>query len=64
MPKKKYIYFESGDALVFNGSPSMSVFHGIDKILIDTCPDFLPDLENVRVSLQFREYLTNYIDQT
>jgi hypothetical protein len=56
MSKQKYIYFESGDALVFNGGPSHQVWHGIDMILPDTCPTYLPGLNNMRVSLQFREY--------
>ena len=47
--------FESGDVLVFNGSTDWNVRHGIDEILPHTCPEYLPPLEEHRISLQFRD---------
>jgi len=58
MKDQRYVYCESGDALMFNGGQSHQVWHGIDKILADTCPAPLVDLKQLRVSLQFREYTT------
>jgi hypothetical protein len=44
--------------LVFNGGLDWQVLHGVDNIEADTCPEYLPQLETFRISLQFREVVT------
>ena len=48
------IKFASGDILVFNSSSQSNVLHGIDSIEAGTCPLFLPNLQEKRISIQFR----------
>jgi len=55
MSRKTTINFESGDALIFNGGTEYDIFHGIDEIRANTCPLHLPDLTDMRVSIQFRQ---------
>jgi hypothetical protein len=50
----KDIVFQSGDVLMFNGAAEAEVLHGIDEIILETCPNYLPKLKDLRVSLQFR----------
>lgn len=49
------IDFESGDVLVFNGGTEWNIFHGIDTIVANTAPQFLPTLSESRISLQLRQ---------
>jgi len=55
MARKTTINFESGDALVFNGGTEYDIFHGITEILANTCPIHLPEITDMRVSIQFRQ---------
>ena len=47
--------FESGDILVFNGGTEYDIKHGIDNVLENTAPSFLPELQNYRLSVQLRQ---------
>lgn len=53
---------QSGDAVVFNGSPALNIQHGVSKVFEDTTPEFLvsqiPWLKDKRIILQIRQSLS------
>jgi hypothetical protein len=55
MSKRQVIDFKSGDVLVFNGGTEWDVYHGIDTIVPDSSPEWLPELATHRLSLQLRQ---------
>eukprot|EP01130_Rhizamoeba_saxonica_P015581 TRINITY_DN7038_c0_g1_i1.p1 TRINITY_DN7038_c0_g1~~TRINITY_DN7038_c0_g1_i1.p1 ORF type:complete len:116 (-),score=11.77 TRINITY_DN7038_c0_g1_i1:17-364(-) len=60
---KVTITINSGDAVVFNGSPALNIQHGVDSIIEGTWPNWLSmtnqDLINKRIILQTRQELRN-----
>lgn len=46
---------KSGDVLLFNGAWKYQVYHGIESMDCDSSPEFLPQIQHSRISVQFRE---------
>lgn len=56
---EQVICMKSGDMLIFNGNNASQVTHGVEEIVSDTSPSFLPsELRKSRIGLQLRNELT------
>ena len=55
---KRRIELRSGDVVLFDACAAANVLHGIERVLPETCPEYLPpdDARDWRFCVQYRQY--------